>query len=70
MAGICEFSLEEWQACETEYAEQALLVAGRSLMVNPIAKIPRPYGGAFYFVNGKTADKSPHDMEDILIIEI
>lgn len=65
-----DFTLEEWQVYETEYAEQASLAANRTLMINSISKKPKSCGGAFVFVNGKTQNKLPYDMEDILIVEI
>lgn len=64
------FTLEEWQAYEPEYAEQASLAADRTLMINSISKKPRSYGGAFVFADGKTEDKLPYDIENILIVEI
>ena len=62
---------EQWEneGVLAEYAEQAALAAGETLMVNPLDREPRNYGGAFRFVNGKTAERTPFDREEILIID-
>lgn len=64
------FTLEEWQAYEPEYAKQAFLAANRAFMINSLSKDPKSHGGAFVFAGGKTEAKLPYDMEDILIAEI
>lgn len=63
------FTLEEWQAYEPEYAEQAVLAANHALMINSISKNPKSHGGAFVFASGKTVNKLPYDIEGILIVE-
>lgn len=64
------FGLKEWEKEEIEYARQAQLAAGRTLMVNSISKNPKSHGGAFYFADGTTAEKSAYDAEEILIVEV
>lgn len=64
------FTLEEWQTYESEYAEQAFLAANRTLMINSISKKPKSYGGAFIFTNGKIEKKLPYGIEDIMIVEV
>ena len=63
------FGLDEWPGYEAKYAKQARLAARKTLMVNPITRDPLSHGGAFYFVDGKTAEKLAYDTEDILIVE-
>lgn len=65
-----DFTLEEWQVYEPEYAEQAFLAANRTLMINSISKKPKSHGGAFVFASGKTENKLPYDFEDIMIVEV
>jgi len=64
------FTLDEWNRYETEYAEQALLASRKTLMVNPISRDPPAHGGAFFFLDGKIQAKLGYDSEDILIVEI
>lgn len=64
------FELDEWPQREKEYAEQALLAARRTLMVNSISHEPVSHGGAFYFVDGEIEKKLDYDTEHILIVEI
>lgn len=63
------FGLDEWAEYEMEYAEQAYLASGKTLMVNSISQNPKSYGGAFYFIDGKIEKKLDYNIEDILIIE-
>lgn len=63
------FGLDEWLGYEAEYAKQARLAAGRTLMVNPITRDPVSHGGAFCFEDGKVVEKLAYDTEDILIVE-
>ena len=63
------FSLDEWQEYEHEYAEQALLACNNTLMINSLSDEPKSYGGAFYFKDGKIHDKTTYDKEEILIVE-
>lgn len=64
------FGLDEWPGYEVEYAKQAQLAGRKTLMVNPITRDPVSHGGAFYFVDGRTAEKLSYDTEDILIVEV
>jgi len=64
------FTLDEWARYETEYAEQALLAARKTLLVNSISRDPVSHGGAFCFLDGRVEQKLPYDVEDILVVEI
>lgn len=64
------FSLEEWETCAREYAEQAALAAKRTLFVNSLTAEPVSHGGAFFFRDGHIERALPFDTEDILIVEI
>ena len=64
------FSLEEWQDEEKEYAEQASNIANRVLMVNPLSDNPISHGGTFVFKEGIILSKLQYDVEDILIVEL
>ena len=63
------FTLDEWQEYEQEYAEQALLACNNTLMINSLSDKPKSYGGAFYFKDGKIYYKTPYDQEEILIVK-
>ena len=63
------FTLDEWQKYEQEYAEQALLACNNTLMINSLSDEPKSYGGAFYFKDGKIHKKTTYDKEEILIVE-
>lgn len=63
------FGLNEWLGYEADYAKQARLAAGKTLMVNPITRDPVSHGGAFCFEDGKIVEKLAYDTEDILIVE-
>lgn len=65
-----DFTLQEWQVYEPEYAKQAFLAADRTFMVNSISKKPESHGGAFIFAHGKTEKKLPYGLEDIMIVEV
>lgn len=64
------FDLDEWTRYETEYARQACLAARQTLLVNPISREPKSYGGAFYFVDGRVEQKLAYGREDILVVEL
>lgn len=63
------FGLDEWLGYEAEYAKQARLAAGKTLMVNSITQAPVSHGGAFCFEDGKVVKRLAYDTEDILIVE-
>ena len=63
------YSKEEWEGGATEeYAAQAVLAAGETLMVNPLDNDPVNHGGAFCFRNGAVAQKLPFDTEGVLVV--
>lgn len=64
------FPLDEWRKMEHEYAEQTLLAAGSALLVNPISHDPDSIGGAFFFENGRTAQKLEFGEEGLLFVEL
>ena len=64
------FSIEEWEKYEQEYAEQALLACKKTVMINSITNNPISHGNAFYFHNGRTEKKLDYDTEAVLIVEI
>lgn len=63
------FSLEEWEQEEVEYAKQANLVSRKTLLINSISKEPKALGNAFYFENGTIKDKLAFGIEGMLITE-
>lgn len=64
------FSVDEWERSEEEYAEQARVAANDAVVINSISQNPDAHGGAFYFQGGKIIAKQPYDKEGILIVEI
>lgn len=64
------FSLEEWQEEEKEYAQQASRIARRVLMVNSLSEDPVSHGGTFDLNSGEIRNKVPYDVEDILMVEL
>ena len=64
------FDLDEWARYETEYARQANLAAPKALLVNPISREPKSYGGAFYFVDGKVEQKLAYGREGVLVVAL
>lgn len=64
------FTLDEWARYETEYARQACLASRQTLMVNPISREPKSYGGAFYFVDGKVEQKLAYGREGVLVVAL
>lgn len=64
------FSLEEWAQNEADYAQQALLAARRTVMVNSITRDPPSHGNAFYFENGRVKSALGYDREGILLVEM
>ena len=64
------FSLEEWAQNEADYAQQALLAARRTVMVNSITRDPPSHGNAFYFENGRVKSALGYDREGILLVEV
>ncbi len=65
-----DFSIEEWEDEEAEYAIQANIACKNTLMINSISKNPICHGGAFYFKDGKLKDKFAYDIEAILEVNI
>ena len=66
----CDYTTEEWEdSALDEYAEQALLAAKDTLLINPLDNDPVNHGGAFRFRDGKVTDKIPFDEERILIVD-
>lgn len=65
-----DFELDEWAQYEKEYAEQAFLAAGKTLMINSISANPQSHGGAFCFVDGKIEKALAYDLEDVLVVEV
>lgn len=60
---------EEWEGgAIEEYAAQAVLAAGETLMVNPLDNDPVNHGGSFCFRNGTVAARLPFDIEGVLIV--
>lgn len=64
------FDVEEWKEQEPEYAKQAALACGKTLMVNSITRTPLSHGNAFFFQNGQVISKLLYDTEDILFVEL
>jgi len=64
------FTLEQWEEYEAEYAEQAFKVVSKTLMINSLSDEPKSYGGSFYFEKGKVIKNLGYDQEGILIISI
>ena len=63
------YTPEEWEnGALDEYAEQALLVSGDTLMINPIDRNPVNHGGSFRFRDGTVTERIPYDEEQILIV--
>lgn len=65
-----DYTPEEWQVHEPEYAGQAFLAANHAFMINSISKKPVSHGGAFIFKDGKTENKLPYDIENIMVVEV
>ena len=64
------YTREEWEnGALEEYAAQAALAAGDTLMVNPIDLDPVNCGGSFRFRDGAVAERIPFSREGILIVE-
>ena len=62
------FDLDESES--GEYAKQAAIACGKTLLVNPLSKAPLSRGGAFYFENGKIKSCLGLDKEGVLIVEV
>lgn len=62
------FDLDESEA--GEYAKQAMLAAGRALLIDPLSEEPRSRGGAFLFEGGKVRARTELDQEALLIVDI
>lgn len=65
--------IDEWRQCEEKaYAQQALLVSDRVLMIDSFCRSSEPNGvaGTFFFQNGEIAAKTEYGAESILIIEV
>ena len=63
-------NLNEWIIEEKEYATQAGDIAKEVLMINSLSDDPVSHGGAFYFKEGKVADRITFDSEEILIVDV
>lgn len=62
---------DEWEnGLLDEYAAQASKAAADTLMINPIDREPRNYGGAFRFRNGKVTARTAFDREEILYVDV
>ncbi len=64
------FSPEQWAAQEPAYAAQARLASRQALLVNSLSQDPPAHGGAYFFVDGRTAARVPLDREDLLLVEL
>lgn len=64
------FTIDEWELEEFEYAKQALIACNNTLMINSLSENPKCYGGCFYFKNGKIKEKLDYGLEDILVVEV
>lgn len=64
------YNLNEWIIEEKEYATQAGDIAKEVLMINSLSDDPVSHGGAFYFKEGKVADRITFDSEEILIVDV
>ncbi len=64
------FDLKEWKEQEPEYAKQAALACGKTLIVNSITRTPPCHGNAFFFQDGQVISKLSYDTEDILFVEL
>lgn len=64
------YSMDEWEnGVKAEYAAQAKLCCGRTLLVNSICD-GDAYGGAVFFEDGKAASWLPMGEEGLLIVRI
>ncbi len=64
------FTIDEWEKEEIEYAKQASIACNNTLMINSLSKNPDCYGGCFYFKDGELEQKLDYNIEGILIIKI
>lgn len=62
------FDLDESES--GEYAKQAAMACGKTLLVNPLSKDPLSRGGAFFFEHGKVKQSLGLDKEGVLVVEI
>jgi len=67
-----DFSSEEWQENEADYAAQATLASDRTVLVDSLCyeSEPNGIGGAFYFRSGRTAEKLTTGTEGVLIVTL
>lgn len=64
------FEQKDWEQYEAEYAQQALLSADKTLLVNSVSHAPEAIGGAFCFEEGRITDRLPYGIEGILTVEV
>lgn len=64
------FTIEEWEVEEIEYAKQASIACNNTLMINSLSENPDCYGGCFYFKDGKIKYKLDYNIEGTLIVEL
>lgn len=64
------FTIEEWETEEIEYAKQALIACNRTLMINSLSENPNCHGGCWYFQDGIITKKQDFDIEEILSINL
>ena len=64
------FSYDEWQQYETEYAEQAALAADKALLINSVTDSPESIGGAFLLQKGRITARLPYGEEGVLYVEV
>jgi len=62
-----DYSEEQWQTAQTEYAEQAQKVCSDVLMINALDRNAR--GGSCHFCNGEVTAMQPLGEEGLLIVE-
>lgn len=63
------FSKDEWEKNEDDYAKHAYTIAKKTFLINSISDNPRSYGGAFYLFEGKIKNRIPYEKEGVLIID-
>ncbi len=64
------FSLDEWNKYESEYADQAYLAADKTLLINSLTDEPESIGGAFLLEKGRITARVPYDSEQMLFVQV
>lgn len=64
------YTIDEWEKEEIEYAKQALIACNNTLMINSLSENPDCHGGCFYFKSGKIIKKLDFNIEGILSINL